>query len=80
MIVIPVLNVVRMNGDSMSEIKQEVRTFVVNYKCDSCGNGYMKFTGGSLLSCPPQYPHRCTFCDAAKTFKTTYPKYVNEAI
>lgn len=65
----------------MSEIKQEVRTFVVNYKCDTCKEGYMFPTGIALMSNPAQYPHKCNFCGIEKTFRgIKYPKYVNEAI
>jgi len=59
------------------EVKKEVKTFEVNYKCDECDNGYMKFGGVVLTSYPAQYTHSCDNpdCDATMTFKgEKYPQ------
>ena len=65
------------------EVKKEVKTFEVNYKCDECDDGYMQFDGIVLTSYPAQYPHSCDNkdCDATKTFRgESYPKMVHEKI
>jgi len=57
----------------MSETEQEVKTYVVNYICDECGDGFMEPTGEIYLTNPPQYPHVCNKCGAKKTFNKKYP-------
>lgn len=59
----------------MPEMKSEVKTFKVNYKCDHCKKGYTVFTGitddhdiKSIL-----YQHRCEACDEVHVFKKTFP-------
>lgn len=64
----------------MAEIKQEVKTFEVDYICDECGKGKMRNAGFVLDSNPPQYPHRCKECGAKKTFYHTYPRTVYERV
>ena len=50
-----------------------IRPILVDYKCDKCGNGYMRPSGICLTSNPPQWPHRCTNCDAHMNFTEKYP-------
>lgn len=65
----------------MSEQKTEVRLVRVSYVCDECKNGTMVPTGMCLSSCPPQYPHKCTNCDATINFvNKRYPMLVYEDI
>lgn len=57
----------------MPREQQPLRPILVDYHCDSCGNGHYRPTGMVLSSHPPQYPHRCDSCDEARTFHTEYP-------
>ena len=65
--------------NEMSERRTEVKTFRVDYICDTCGKGIMCSTGVTLMSNPPQYPHMCLECDATQTFTgITYPRLEHE--
>ncbi len=57
------------------EIRKELKTFQVDYKCPKCENGYLRSNGIVLTSDPPQYPHICNNekCDHSETFKKIYP-------
>lgn len=55
------------------EQKREVKVFEVNYKCDHCEEGLMRFTGTRYLTSPPKYSHQCTKCKANQTFSKCYP-------
>jgi hypothetical protein len=58
----------------MAEEQTEVKVYMVEYRCDKCGNGYLKPTGSMLASSPPWYPHECDFCgDISKFHKEKYP-------
>lgn len=62
----------------MAEKRVEVKMYQVTYTCGACGVGKMKPTGISLMSNPPQYPHKCNKCGYENTFRSTYPKIVYE--
>lgn len=64
----------------MAETKLPVQTVQVDYTCDECGKGQMRFGGVTLTSYPPQYPHRCSECGAKKTFNVIYPHTAVEPI
>ena len=53
----------------MRVVQTEVKTFVQELPCSSCVVGTMKPTGITLLSIPPQYPHKCNKCGAELTVK-----------
>lgn len=55
-------------------IEKECVAVKVDQVCDRCGEGFMRPTGMSLMSNPPQYPHRCENCDAHQNFHATYPR------
>lgn len=56
------------------EINKEVKIIEVHFKCDKCGDGFLRPTGLCLTSNPPRYPHKCTHCDYSETFvDITYP-------
>lgn len=58
----------------MSEIKREVKTFEVRYRCDKIGcEGEQVPEGYTLLSNPPKYPHKCNQCGTGLIFKVHYP-------
>ena len=57
----------------MPELKEKITPVKVTYQCDSCGNGEMKFNGGTLLSLPAQYTHACTNCGHQQSFNKMYP-------
>jgi hypothetical protein len=63
----------------MSETRTEVRPVEIDYVCDACGVGHMRSTGISLMSSPPQYPHKCDKCGAEQTFTNArYPRVMYE--
>jgi hypothetical protein len=62
----------------MAEIKHEVQTYEVDYICDECKEGRMRFTGVELTVHPPIYPHLCDKCKLRKDFRCIYPKIVYE--
>ena len=65
----------------MAEVRYEVKTFVIEYACDECGEGEMKGTGNVLMTSPVNYPHQCNKCGAMKTFTgEKYPKKIYEQI
>lgn len=60
----------------MPEIKKEVKTFNVEYICDSCGNGKMVDTGCHYWvedTLPESYVHECDACGDEKGFTCKYP-------
>lgn len=57
----------------MPETRKPVQPVSVDYVCDECGTGKMRFGGIVWDSYPPQYPHGCTNCKANKVFHRTYP-------
>jgi ribosomal protein S27E len=60
----------------MSEIRYEVKTFYVNYRCEECSNGLMNWLNTAVFtSTPITYPHRCNLCGATKVLPETYPHY-----
>lgn len=56
------------------EKKIEVRSFEISYICDRCNEGTMIYTGVTLMSNPPQYPHRCDTCFNTQNLKNIYPR------
>jgi len=65
------------------EIKTEVKTFRIDFKCPKCDTGYLKHVGAVLTSNPPQYPHTCNNpeCDYAETFMgKSYPHHITENV
>ncbi len=58
----------------MGEIRHEVRTFLVDMVCESCGTGYMRPVGNIALSTYPiQYPHQCYKCGYTQNYIKKYP-------
>lgn len=45
----------------------------VDYLCDKCNEGMMRWTGVTLTSNPPWYPHRCEKCVFTENMTETYP-------
>ena len=63
----------------MGEIRHEVRTFLVDMVCESCGVGYMRPVGNIALSTYPiQYPHKCDKCGYTQNYTKNYPYEVYE--
>lgn len=57
----------------MAELKQRVKTYLVEYVCDECEVGTMLPEGMALLSMPVKYPHVCNHCRAKKILDKKYP-------
>lgn len=63
------------------EKKIEVKTYQIDYICDTCNEGKMRPTGISFPTNPPQYPHVCDKCGAAQTFRNKiYPAIIHAII
>jgi uncharacterized Zn finger protein len=64
----------------MPEIMTRLIPVRVDYVCDKCGEGNMKWDGYELLSMPPRYMHECDKCGCSETSLIKYPrtKYVEE--
>ncbi len=52
---------------------KKMQAVTVDYNCDECQIGKMRFDGIVLTSNPPQYPHQCNKCGHAQTFFEHYP-------
>jgi transposase-like protein len=61
----------------MPEVRK-VETSQVDERCPVCGQGWMRPTGITLMSNPPQYPHKCTSCAYEQTYSVRYPYIVHE--
>jgi hypothetical protein len=57
----------------MARIQTPVRPIQVDYQCEKCDDGRMRPTGQTLMSDPPQFPHKCTNCENTITFNEKYP-------
>jgi len=57
----------------MAEEEREVRTFIVEQRCENCSNGYMQFTVKNIKHSKTVYIHNCDYCNSTKNFKEKYP-------
>lgn len=62
----------------MTERKEELKTYRIDYVCNNCGKDYMKPTGPALLTRPPKFKHVCLTCGHVEIFNEKYPKIVYE--
>lgn len=63
------------------EEKKEARTFIIDYKCPKCEDGYLRPTGLCFTSNPPQFPHKCNTCEYGETImEKRYPYTTTESI
>lgn len=57
------------------EISNAVTITHIKLMCDVDGcTGEMLPTGVTLMSYPPQYPHKCTVCSAIAIIRFAFPK------
>lgn len=64
----------------MSEVRQEVKTFVVNKTCDKCNKGIMKQIKVNVIQEPITYTHRCSNCENEEILDQSYPRFEYEYI
>ena len=57
----------------MSEIKTEMKTFLVDMVCKECNWGRMRPTGIAFMIDPPKYHHKCDRCSHSETYDVRYP-------
>lgn len=58
----------------MSELVAEVKTLIVQMKCEKCGKGLMEPFGDTVLATyPQQYPHKCNKCGNVENYPVEYP-------
>lgn len=57
----------------MAKTEKKVQAVTIDYGCDKCGSGFMRYTGLSLSSHPPQFVHRCNKCGYEETYRESYP-------
>lgn len=59
----------------MPQIKSEVKTYLVTYKCDQCNKGDMIATGVCLEYPLKIFPHVCNACGFQHNFREeAYPR------
>jgi len=46
----------------------------VDYLCDMCNDGYMRYTGTTLTTNPPWYQHKCDKCGHIENMADMYPR------
>lgn len=61
----------------MSEVRSEVKTYLISYACDECGKGFMK-PGPDPEIHRGEVLHRCDECHQEEYFDTIYPETVYE--
>lgn len=67
----------------LMEIRKEVKTYQVSYKCPECGEGELKANGMMKPSNPPYYGHTCTNRECRHKeyiFGATYPRIETEEV
>ncbi len=57
----------------VSEKTFDVEWFGVEYICDKCGKGQMRFVGTVSFVKPPLYRHVCNACGVSADFDVEYP-------
>jgi hypothetical protein len=56
------------------EIESQVSVWLVNYRCDKCGNGDMISTGQVVTTPLPKYLHKCESCGHEQGYFENYPQ------
>lgn len=51
----------------------DVKTKLVKYLCDDCGEEVKHIDGNMLLTNPPKFKHKCISCDKEYMFTCKYP-------
>ena len=57
----------------MPEQTREVKTFRVDYICDTCGRAAIQQTGMVSSSYPALYEHKCPACGVVSVQYSCYP-------
>lgn len=57
----------------MPATEKQITVHQIDYQCDECGKGVMRWTGMVLTSMPAQFPHGCTECSARGNYLVRYP-------
>lgn len=65
----------------MAEKKFEVKTYLIDFKCEACGSGFMRPTGEVKSADPILFPHICNACNVEQAlFSKVYPIQVLENV
>lgn len=56
------------------EIYSDCKVQLVDYTCDDCNIGTMKYNGIICFTFPEQYEHKCNHCGTIKLFQEKYPR------
>ena len=64
----------------MSELKKEVKTYMISKMCKCGGTFQYEYNGVMLATYPPQYTHVCDACGNTEMFNCVYPKIEYEYI
>lgn len=64
----------------MPEIKVQVRTYTVEFLCESCRHAALKKTGTILASLPEKIEYICPNCGVRTYLTESYPKMVTEEV
>jgi DNA polymerase III alpha subunit (gram-positive type) len=59
----------------------EVKSYMVEYRCDDCNIGYMESTGEGVMKWHTEWKHKCNHCGKVKIFQgVTYPHIEHKKI
>jgi len=63
----------------MPQETKQVKTVQIDFKCPECKDGYLRPTGQTLTTHPPEYPHICNsiMCNYYETFKNKRYPYLD---
>ena len=64
----------------MPETRQRLITEQVDYICDKCGKGRMKWGGVTLTSNPPWFPSTCDNCGHQENMREHYPHIIHRTV
>jgi len=62
----------------MGQIKDEVKAYVLKYRCDTCGIGDMIATNTAYLSFTNKFKHYCNNCASETILDMKYPTTIFE--
>lgn len=59
--------------EKTSIVEKQVLAIQVDRQCESCDGIMQGCEGVVLMSCPPQYPHKCFKCGQVSHYTKQYP-------
>ena len=56
------------------ERNSDCKVQLIDYVCDKCEKGIMKYNDKIYFTFPEQYEHKCNSCGVIRSFQAKYPK------